>query len=177
MASQPSLRIGDREREATAAELREHYAQGRLTLGEFNQRIDAVFAAKTQRDLTRITSDLPHVQPYDVPLPSAQVARSRPPGTGSGLRPGWAGPDERARYHQREDWQQGRHGSAGGFAMLSTLLAALASWLLVYDVILVGLQVPLAGRLGLLIAIFTVVRGLLRRIFGSRRAMRRAGRR
>ena len=40
MASQPSLRIGDREREAVAAELREHYAHGRLTLAEFNHRLE-----------------------------------------------------------------------------------------------------------------------------------------
>jgi len=31
-----------------AARLREHYAQGRLTLEEFHQRLDAVFAATTQ---------------------------------------------------------------------------------------------------------------------------------
>ena len=28
---------------------------------EFNQRLDAIFAAKTQSQLTAITSDLPHV--------------------------------------------------------------------------------------------------------------------
>ena len=69
MASQPSLRIGDAEREAVSAELREHYAHGRLTHDEFSQRLDAVFAARTQRDLQRITSDLPHVRPDNVPLP------------------------------------------------------------------------------------------------------------
>lgn len=176
MAPQSSLRIGDREREAAAAELREHYAQGRLTLGEFNQRIDAVFAAKTQRDLSRVTSDLPHVRPDDVPLPSAQVGR-RQQGTASAVQPGWAGLDERARYRQREDWRQGPRRSPGGFAaVLATLLAALATWLLVYDVVLVGLRVPLVGRLGLLVAIFTVLRGLLRRIFGSRRGVRCGGR-
>jgi hypothetical protein len=72
MAMQPSLRIGDRERDATAAELREHFAHGRLTLGEFNQRLDAVFAAKAQRDLSRITSDLPHVRNGGAPLPSSR---------------------------------------------------------------------------------------------------------
>jgi Domain of unknown function (DUF1707) len=48
MATGPDLRIGDADREAAAASLREHYAQGRLTLDEFNQRLDAVFAATTQ---------------------------------------------------------------------------------------------------------------------------------
>ncbi|HXZ65427.1 MAG TPA: DUF1707 domain-containing protein [Streptosporangiaceae bacterium] len=160
MASQPSLRVGDSEREAVAAELREHFARGRLTLAEFQQRLDAVFASKTQRDLSRITSDLPHVRPDDVPLPSSGVGRARrvtdrPP------------TDGRPRYRQGGDRQHGDHHHGGGF--LATLLAAVAAWLLVYDVILVGLSVPLIGRLGLLAAIFTVIRGLLRRIFRGRR--------
>jgi uncharacterized membrane protein len=49
VATGPDLRIADADRDAAAAFLREHYAQGRLTLEEFNQRLDAVFAATTQR--------------------------------------------------------------------------------------------------------------------------------
>jgi hypothetical protein len=158
MASQPSLRIGNTERDACAAELREHYAHGRLTLEEFSQRLDAVFAAKTQRDLSQITKDLPHVRPNDVPLPSSQVGH--PSGRAMPVRP--------ASYYQGGDWRRTRRHHSGGFAALATLLAALVSWLLVYDVILVGLRVPVAGRLGLLVALFAVVRGLLRRIFGLR---------
>jgi Domain of unknown function (DUF1707) len=168
MASQPSLRIGDREREATAAELREHYAHGRLTLAEFNQRLDATFAAKTQSDLSRITSDLPHVRPYDVPLPSSQVGRPRQQlmsrATTDALLQSAGGDDRQHRDHHHP----------GGLA--TTLLAALVAWLLVYNVILVGLSWPLAGRLGLLIAIFAVIRGLLRRIFGGRGGPVRRGR-
>ena len=189
MASQPSLRIGDREREAVAAELREHYAQGRLSLEEFNQRVDAVFAAKTQRDLRRITSDLPHVQPA-TPLPSSGLGQQRQLASlpSDDLRPGslagpaaWQlpGPAGAATapggQWQRGDWQRGRPRSRGGFGALSALLAALASWLLVYDVILVGLRVPFAGRIGLLVAIYTVVRGLLRRIFRGARGRRVTG--
>ncbi len=84
MATQPSLRIGDRERDAVAAELQEHYAHGRLTLAEFNERIDAVFAARTQSDLSRITSDLPHVRSGGTPLP---VSWSTPPPIGPSARP------------------------------------------------------------------------------------------
>jgi len=179
MASQPSLRIGDAERESVAAELREHYAQGRLTLDEFNNRLDAVFAAKTQRDLSRITSDLPHVRPA-TPLPSSGLGQRR---TLAGLPSdnvqraisatsaadaAWTAPGP---HYQGGDWQRGRPYSRGGFGALTALLAALASWLLVYDVILVGLRVPLAGRLGLLIAIYTVIRGLLRRILRGRRVI------
>jgi hypothetical protein len=180
MATQPSLRIGDREREATAAELREHYAHGRLSLEEFNHRLDAVFEATTQRDLTRITSDLPHVRTGGAPLPSSGTRASR-------QRSGLPADDIQTRtksapggligYPVNGDWQDGgwqRRGRSGrgGFAAFLTLLAAIASWLLVYDVLLVGVQWPWAGRVGLLVAIFSLIRGLLRRIFGGGRGGR-----
>lgn len=179
MASQPSLRIGDAEREAVAAELREHYAHGRLTLEEFNERIDAAFAAKTQSDLSQLTADLPHVRSGWGPLPSARTGRdhllaSGPTGHGAVAAswPGtdwtragssWAGSSWAGSGWAGSGWagQRSRHG-IGAFA---ALLAALASWLLVYDVILVGLRLPLPGRLGLLVAIFTLMRGVLRRVF------------
>jgi hypothetical protein len=166
MASQPSLRIGDAEREAVAAELREHHAHGRLTLAEFNERLDAVFAARTQQDLSRITKDLPHVRPHDVPLPSAQIGR--PSGRITPVPP--------ASHSGDGDWR-GRHHHGAGFAALAVLLAALASWFLVYDVILVGLRWPLGGRIGLLLGAFALIRGLLRRIFGVRSGRASAKRR
>jgi hypothetical protein len=60
MASASGLRIGDADREAVAASLREHFAEGRLTLEEFQHRLGAVFSARTDRDLADITRDLPH---------------------------------------------------------------------------------------------------------------------
>jgi hypothetical protein len=63
MATASGLRIGDADREAAAAGLREHFAQGRLTLDEFQHRLGAVFAAKTDRDLADVTADLPHIAP------------------------------------------------------------------------------------------------------------------
>jgi hypothetical protein len=172
MATQPSLRIGDAERDAVAAELREHFAHGRLTLEEFNQRIDAVFAAKTQRDLSRLTSDLPHVRSGGAPLPSARtrpgpMLTSGPSGLGP-VAAGWPGTDWAGQDWTGSSRPRHRHG-IGAFL---TLLAALGSWLLVYDVILVGLKFPLPGRLGLLVAIFTLVRGLLRRIIRGPRGRR-----
>lgn len=164
MAPQPSLRIGDAERESVATELREHYAHGRLTLDEFSQRLDAVFAAKTQRDLQRITSDLPHVRPDSVPLPSAGVGQRYGHITTS--RPGgYSGSDHGGRHYR------------AGFASLSALLAALAAALLVYNVFLVGLSWPLPGKLGLLLAVFAVIRGLLRRILRLGRGRASAKRR
>jgi hypothetical protein len=45
MATGFNVRVGDADREAIAAQLREHYADGRLTLEELNERLDQVFAA------------------------------------------------------------------------------------------------------------------------------------
>ncbi|MFI6496560.1 DUF1707 domain-containing protein [Nonomuraea typhae] len=53
------LRIGDAERERTMESLREHFAQGRLTHEELDERLDRTLAARTARDLTEITADLP----------------------------------------------------------------------------------------------------------------------
>jgi hypothetical protein len=178
MATQPSLRIGDAERDAVAAELREHYAHGRLTLEEFNQRIDAVFAAKTQRDLSRLTSDLPHVRSGGAPLPSQRTRPgpllvSRTSASGS-VAADWPGSHWMAQDWTGQDWTGGSNGRGRhGIGAFATLLAAIAAWLLVYDVILVGVRFPLPGRIGLLVAIFTVVRGLLRRMLRGTRGRRR----
>ncbi|MEU7828730.1 MULTISPECIES: DUF1707 domain-containing protein [unclassified Nonomuraea] len=53
------LRIGDAEREQTMADLREHFAQGRLDREELDQRLDRTLGARTARDLAQITADLP----------------------------------------------------------------------------------------------------------------------
>jgi hypothetical protein len=57
------MRVGDAEREAAAAELREHYASGRLTLDELNERVDKAFAATTRGDLNAVMTDLPSARP------------------------------------------------------------------------------------------------------------------
>ena len=166
MAAGSGIRIGNADREATAASLREHFAHGRLTIEEFQQRLDAAFAAKTQADLARITRDLPHVRSGGAPLPSA---RTRPGpmmagGPAVGAVIGWTGSDW-AGHGRRGQGHSHGHG-IGAFA---TLLAALATWLLVYDVILVGVRFPWPGRFGLLAVIFTLMRGILRRIMRSPR--------
>ena len=59
MASGPDLRIGDAERDVTTRQLRECFAQGRLTMDEFNDRLGQALAATTQSELDRLTQDLP----------------------------------------------------------------------------------------------------------------------
>jgi uncharacterized membrane protein len=79
-ATRPDLRVGDAERELTANALREHYAQGRLSTDELNERLDAAFAATTHGQLEVVTHDLPHIQPATPPpadpvMPAAERRR------------------------------------------------------------------------------------------------------
>jgi hypothetical protein len=55
----PDLRVSDAEREHAAAALREHLAQGRLTLDELTERLDRIYAARTRTELDRVSEDLP----------------------------------------------------------------------------------------------------------------------
>jgi Domain of unknown function (DUF1707) len=74
-----NIRIGDADRERVTARLREHYAEGRLTQEELDERISATLNAKTFGDLRPIMADLPEPgsfgpqpgQPGQVP-PSVQ---------------------------------------------------------------------------------------------------------
>jgi len=142
-----ALRIGDAERDAAAADLGEHYAAGRLTLDELNDRLDAVFLAKTFGQLTRIMADLPG--PGRLPW---RTAPGRPggPGVRPGLGPrgGWGpagfpydgpfgtvdGPwhsanSSMARFQTRGPAPTTPSDRAGRFAALSLLLLAMLIWL------------------------------------------------
>lgn len=54
-----TLRAADRDRDEVVDLLREHYAQGRLTMEEFEERSTAATSAKTLGDLRMLTADLP----------------------------------------------------------------------------------------------------------------------
>lgn len=59
MSGYPGIRASDEDRSRTAAALGEHYAAGRLTLEEFQERLDEVYAATTLGELDRLMADLP----------------------------------------------------------------------------------------------------------------------
>src|SRR5258708_33594977 len=141
MATRPDLRIGDADREAGGATLREEYAEGRLSREEFNQRLDAVFASTTQSQLNHITQDLPHVA---APAPSLPVTAGA------------------SRERGRREYQSGR--SRGRLGLFPVIIAALATWLLIFDMHL--RMFPWPGKLAIFLAILAGVRGLLRRVFG-----------
>lgn len=102
MVAGSGLRIGDAEREAAAASLREHYAHGRLTIEEFQQRLDTAFAARTDLDLAKITSDLPHVPASARAWPPPQPLTSARGKSNSGTsRQGTGQGEQRSRSRAR----------------------------------------------------------------------------
>ena len=58
-APAPHERVGDADRDAAAAALGEHFAQGRLTLDELNARLEAALTARTHGELSQAARDLP----------------------------------------------------------------------------------------------------------------------
>jgi hypothetical protein len=84
------IRISDADREQVAARLREHFAEGRLSTEEMEERISAVFSAKTYGDLRHVMADLPGDAP--VAPQSGQSGRSQSGRTPQWGGPGWAGP-------------------------------------------------------------------------------------
>jgi len=97
MASDPSIRASDADRDRTAALLREHHAAGRLTAEEFNERLDKAYAAKTLGELDQLLSDLPGIDLYQLPDRSVERRGSTSfPGLpwllaprGGGVSPAW----------------------------------------------------------------------------------------
>jgi hypothetical protein len=53
------IRASDADRERVTARLRDHYAEGRLTTEELDERTSAALHAKTFGDLHRVMADLP----------------------------------------------------------------------------------------------------------------------
>jgi hypothetical protein len=103
------IRVSDADRDRVTARLRDHFAEGRLTQDEMDERISAALNAKTFGDLRPVMADLP--EPAPAPMRAAQ-------------HPQWAGPP----------WVARRHGPRILPLMLLALLAALlipgSGWLL-----------------------------------------------
>jgi hypothetical protein len=77
-----NIRIGSTERENAVAALAEHLGQGRLEVGEYDQRCALATAARTRGELAAIFEDLPdphpdygtsEPEPVDEPAPRALI--------------------------------------------------------------------------------------------------------
>ena len=75
-----SIRVSDADRDRVTAQLRDHFAAGRITPGELDERLSAALNAKTFGDLRRIMADLPE------PAPAGPQAGQSPPPWAAG---GW----------------------------------------------------------------------------------------
>jgi DUF1707 SHOCT-like domain len=175
MASGYEMRVGDAEREATAAELREHYASGRLTLDELNERLDKALAAKTRGDLDALMRDLPSARPRAAGAPGgAAGAGWTGPGSGwTGTGSGWTG--------QGSGWTGPGAGWAGpgagwssraGRQACHTVGSIITTSLLICALLTIGILGALGGigtgrPFG--IALIILAFGLLRRLIFRRR--------
>ena len=154
MTTGPNIRVSDAEREAVAAQLRDHYADGRLTLDELNERLDQTFAAKTASELNAVTTDLPRDTAGWTPGTSAAGSKLTAGPQGARSREdGWPGPRERM---------------AAFVAPLVAVIAIAGLWALVMFGGLFGGGRPFGVVMAL--AIFA----LIRRMFGG--GGRRSGR-
>ena len=158
MATGYNVRVGDADREAVAGQLREHYADGRLTLEELDERLDQTFAAKTKTDLNTVMRDLPQ---------AARPAAGMPYGGTAWQGPAWPGPMATRPGQDNGDGWGGSQGSqrprglGGAFAPMMGMV-----WLFV----ILG-SVFLFGGLGgggrpVAIVLFLAALALVRRLIG-----------
>ncbi len=180
MATEFNVRVGDADREAVAAQLRDHYGVGRLTLDELNERLDQTFAAKTRGDLNAVTRDLPLSSGPSAGVPGGTTGLS----AGNGPSP-WSGPGSNGAGWDGGSRWDGRGGAGAGsgagfkrrglLAGAAVLLPALAGmWILL---ILGGLFVfGIGGPRPLGIVFLLAALAFIRRIFGRRRRYMGRGR-
>ena len=161
MAPEWNVRVSDAERDAVAAQLREHYAQGRLSLDELNERLDRAFASRTRADLHAVTSDLPYAPPRGV-LPSDGIHRAAyGPGGQGRSRQDWNGPYWRGPGQIGSATGYGRGRSPGGFIPM-----VLALWICFAVLSAFAFGV---GSSPSVIAILLAAVAALRWLFGLRR--------
>ncbi|HET6359120.1 DUF1707 domain-containing protein [Streptomyces sp.] len=71
----PVLRASDAERDQVEAQLQHHYAVGRLTLPELEERVAVAYEARTREQLHALLRDLPGQT--EQPAPPTRVIDSR----------------------------------------------------------------------------------------------------
>lgn len=84
------MRIGDQQREEAISALNDHFAAGRLEIGEYEQRVGYASAAQTAQELAALFQDLP--QPHPVFLPPPYPPTNPPTYPPPYPQPGYATP-------------------------------------------------------------------------------------
>ncbi|MCK2215107.1 DUF1707 domain-containing protein [Actinomadura sp. ATCC 31491] len=83
------MRASDADRDRVAAVLREHTAQGRITMDEFNERLEQLYKSKTYGELAKLTSDLPDVDLRHRQLAKAEQAPAKRAANHAGMKAAW----------------------------------------------------------------------------------------
>jgi hypothetical protein len=190
VASGYDMRVGDAERDAAANELREHFASGRLTQDELNERLDRTFAAKTRGDLSGLFTDLPSSTAWQDASPGGARGMAGAPFGASGLlgRPGeqWMGAGYGGRTASGADDPFGDDGAAGagrpggygrralGMVVVPLVLLSVLLTLGIFSIFGGG---PRPFGFVLILAAFALLRRLVFVIFGRRRGGRGGPRR
>lgn len=136
----PELRVGDAERDEVTSALHEHFAAGRLTRDELDERLTATLSAKTVGDLRAVTRDLPG--------PAADRAPAVPWGRGPwemgvahwGRGPlamaGRPWPHGHPHGHGHRAWGPPRGGRPFGVLLLAAIVVtAFTGWWVVFPVL------------------------------------------
>jgi hypothetical protein len=188
VASGYDMRVGDAERDAAANELREHFASGRLTQDELNERLDRTFAAKTRADLSGLFTDLPSSTAWqDASAGGARGMAGGPFGASGPLgRPGeqwtdWGGRTASGADDPFGDGGQGGAGRPGGYGRralgMVVVPLVLLSALLTLGIFSIFGGGPRPFGFVLILAAFALLRRLIFVIFGRRRGGRGGSRR
>jgi Domain of unknown function (DUF1707) len=120
------IRVGDDDRDAVAAQLREHFAAGRLTDDELHERLDATYRARTFGDLNPVLADLPRLDGPSALATPGPTSPARAPTPAPAPTSGAGGPAP-ARWRSRRAVAL----RAGWAAWLAAVSISLVVWLLV----------------------------------------------
>ncbi|HZB75091.1 MAG TPA: DUF1707 domain-containing protein [Solirubrobacteraceae bacterium] len=98
----PDLRATDADRERVAERLRGAAADGQLSFDELDERLDAVHAARTGRELAALTTDLQETGAVSAPVDGRGVTVRRGPGGARWLVAIMGGGDRKGRWRLAE---------------------------------------------------------------------------
>jgi hypothetical protein len=123
MAEDANLRASDEQRDRAAQEIREHFAAGRLSDDELDERVQAAYSARTQGELGALMADLPKL-PATRAQQRAEIAQRR-------------------RHLQRRLFQEAGGGSGAFIICTAIWLASGASGFFWPIFVALGVLVPL----------------------------------